>query len=514
MLHFRAYKFWLLGAISVGLAGCQVARQLEPTADNRLVSAGGQVNLDVESLPHPEPVRLPDPSPLDDRHLIQPVAYQTDDVTEKNQASAETLPPPEAGLNLFQVIDATLQSNPDIHTASAQIAIADATLMRARAEFYPTLGLSESYGVSNNPVQVFMFQLNQGQLQFNQDFNNPGTFDNFDTRLRVKHRLYAGGRRLAEEDAARSNRAAAGLGLGAVQNQLIYRVAEAYYRLLQANELLQVRQQAVEQVEHHLKIVQARYQAETAVKSDVLTVEVRLAEVREALIRAHNQVELAWSILETVSAVPLERQPLPAEVPEAPWLEHATEVEAAVAEALSRRPEVAQMSRMRSAAASNVEVARSGDRLTVDFVTDYNIFTGDFHRGNDSFFTGLVMDLNLFDGKRTISDVRKACSQLRELEARQRRLMLDIELDVRRSYLQLDDARQRLQVTSQAIQHAEESLREIEVRYRGQTATITQLIDAQMALSNVRVRQTNARSELEVARTALQRAIGRLTDRL
>ncbi len=514
MLHLRAYKFWLLGAISFGLAGCQTTGQYESAVKDRTSSAAALADLENGQSTPSLPARLPDPSLRDHDPRIQPVAYQQDDTPEIIQSTPENLPLPDAGLSLLQVIDLTLQSNPDIHSASAQIAIADATLMRARAEFYPTLDFSESYGVSNNPVQAFMFQLNQAQLNFNQDFNNPGTFDNFNTQLRVKHRLYAGGRRLAEEDAAQSHLAAASLRLGAVQNQLIYRVAEAYYRLLQTNELLQVRQQAVEQVEHHLQIVQARYRAETAVKSDVLTVEVRLAEVREALIRARNQAELAWSILETVTAVPLGRQPLPTEIPEAPWMGNAAEVEAAVAEALNRRPEVSQMSRLRSAAASNVEVARSGDRMTVDFVTDYNVFTGDFQHGNDSFFTGLVMKLNLFDGKRTTSDVRKACAQLRKLEARQRRLLLDIELEVRRSYLQLDDARQRLQVTSQAIQQAQESLREIEVRYRGQTATITQLIDAQMALSNVQVRQTNARAELEVARTALQRAIGRLTDLL
>jgi len=511
-MYDRAYKFWLLGAIGCGLAGCQVAGPLETTTDNRAMAIGQQGVL--QEGPSPVPIRLPEPAPIDEPPSIQPVAYQQTDATGSIQKPAEVLPQPSAGLSLPRVIDLALQANPDIHSAAEQIAIADATLMRARAEFYPTLDLSESYGVSNNPVQAFMFQLNQAQLQFNQDFNSPGTFDNFDTQLRVKHRLYASGRRLAEEDAAQSNLMAAGLGLDAVRNQLTYRVAEAYYRLLQADDLLHVRQQTVTQVEHHRKIVQARYRAETAVKSDVLTVEVRLAEVQEALIRARNQVELAWAVLETVTAVPLERQPLPKEVPEAPWLEHAAEVEDAVAEALARRPEIAQLSSLRNAAADHVEAARSGDRLSVDFVTDYNVYTGDFQQGNDSFFTGLVANLNLFDGQRTISDVRKAAAQLRDLEARQRRLMLDIELDVRRSYLQLSDAEQRLQVATQAIQQAAESVREIEVRYRGQSATITQLIDAQVALSNVRVRQANARAEVEIARTALQRAIGRLTDRL
>ena len=55
-----------------------------------------------------------------------------------------------------------------------------------------------------------------------------------------------------------------------------------------------------------------------------------------------------------------------------------------------------------------------------------------------------------------------------------------------------------------------QSLREIEVRYRGQMTTITQLIDAQVALSNTRVRHTNAQADVEIARAALERAIGRL----
>ena len=69
---------------------------------------------------------------------------------------------------------------------------------------------------------------------------------------------------------------------------------------------------------------------------------------------------------------------------------------------------------------------------------------------------------------------------------------MDIELGVRRTWLQLEDAKQRLEVTSQTIGQAQESLREIEQRYGGQIATITQLVDAQVALSNAMVRRTTA----------------------
>jgi outer membrane protein TolC len=291
----------------------------------------------------------------------------------------------------------------------------------------------------------------------------------------------------------------------------MFRVAEAYYRLLQARDLAKVRREAVQQVEQHLKIVESRFRNETAVKSDVLTVQVRLAEVREALISANNQFELAWAVLDNVTGTTLQRRPLPQQIPSAPWGDHVAEAEVAVGEALGTRSELGALANQREAAREGVLVAEAGKRPSVDLVTDYDVYTGDFRRGNDSFFAGLVFQLNLFDGGRTALDVRRAMARVRKLEARERRLVLDVELDVRRSYLQLNDAEERLKVTTQTIDQAQESLREIEVRYRGQTATITQLVDGQVALSNARVRHTNAQADVEIARASLERAIGRLT---
>jgi outer membrane protein TolC len=408
-------------------------------------------------------------------------------------------------------MELAVAANPDLVSASEQLSIADATLARARAEFYPKLGISEQYGVTNNPVAAFSFQLNQAQLSPMQDFNNPGVIDDFHTQLRLQHRVYAGEQRLHEKHAAEAGVSAAAFNLEAVHNQLVFRIAEAYYRLLQARDLIQVRREAVDQVEQHLKIVQSRFRNETAVKSDVLTVEVRLAEVREALISASNQLELSWAVLSNVVGARIDQHQLPAEIPAAPWDDRVDELEAAVANALGTRPELGAIANRRDAAGEQVLVADAGKRLNVDAVLDYDVYTSDFRRGNDSFFAGLVFQLNLFDGGRTSAEVDRAMARARELEARERRLVLDIELDVRRAFLQLSDAGERLKVATQAIGQAQESLREIEARYRGQTATITQLIDAQVTLSNTRVRRTNNQADVEIARASLERAIGRLT---
>jgi outer membrane protein len=461
----------------------------------------------------PEPVAIPSETEDNDVSAAQPApaAAPTPAVRDADQLPAETLSSlPE--LTLDDVIRATLNANPDLVTASEQIGRAEAILERARREFYPTLGVSESYGVSNNPVQAFMFMLNQTQLDPTLDFNHPGTRDDFHTELMYRHRIYAGGRRQHEYCAAAASRRSSIYNLAAVQNQLVFTAAEAYYRLVQADVLVAVRAEAVKQVEQHLKIVESRYRNQTAVKSDVLTVEVRLAEVQEALISARNQLELAWSVLENVTGTAIPRRGLPDDVLAAPWEADVDRIEDAIAEAQSLRPEIGMLAGQREAAAERACAAETGKKATADMFASYDVYTGDFDRGNDSYFVGLVLNLNLFDAGRTKMDVAEAMARVRELRAKERRLMLDIELDVRKSHLELADARQRLEVTIQAIDQAKQSLVEIEARYRGQAATISELVDSQVALSNARVRRANAEAQVEIARASLQRAVGRLVD--
>jgi outer membrane protein len=444
-----------------------------------------------------------------EKGAIQPVQHV-------EAAQHEELPPPAAErqqpeLDLMKTIQLAFISNPDLQSARERIRIADGLLASARAEFYPKLGFNETFNETNTPANAFMFLLNQARFSFNRNFNHPGFIDNFLTQGALNQNLYAGGLRRARQQAAEAQRNADAHALATVQNELVFHVAEAYYRLLQAQKLVEVRQDAVEQVRRHLQSVQVRFRANTAVKSDVLSVEVRLAEVQGELITAQNQLELAWAVLENVIGARLPRVKLPHEVPPAPWSDRCEAVESAVAEALQQRPEVAEMNSKRRAAEANIEAARAGKRPTVDLMGTYNVWTPNFVQGTNNLFAGLAVSLNLFDGGRTRSAIQTAQARVAELAARQQRLLLDIELDVRRAYLQLANAQAQLQVANQAIAQAEESLRETEVRYRAQTTTLTRLIDAQVALVSVRVRRATAQADVEIARANLERAVGRVT---
>ena len=162
-------------------------------------------------------------------------------------------------------------------------------------------------------------------------------------------------------------------------------------------------------------------------------------------------------------------------------------------------------------AAHQVEAARSGKRPSVDFIGNFSTFGFSSTSGGNGLFVGVIASINVFDGHRTAAQVCRAMAQVRELEARHQRLLLDIELEVRQAYLVLRDGEERLQVASQAIAQADESVREIENRYHDEKATITQLIDAQVAVTDARVRRSSAAAEVEIARVRMERVLGRLT---
>jgi outer membrane protein TolC len=416
----------------------------------------------------------------------------------------------QVGLTLTEAIQGALHSNPDLHSSTEQIRIADATLQRARAEFYPELGIVGSYSATDVPAIAFQYQTNQANLNLRRDITRPGIVDNFQTRLVLQQSLYDGGRRKAQSQAAQAQRDVAVDGLSTLQNQLVFHVAEAYYRLLQVRDLLRVRSEAVHQVENHLQTARLEYQAGQTTKSDVLMAEVHLAEVREVFLSTKNQFELSWAVLENVTGSRFSQRVLPKRVQTFPWKSQVEEVKTVIAEALDRRPELSVLAHSRRATEYDLQAARAGKSATIDFIADYQVFTGDFSRVNDGFFVGLVLKLNVFDAGRTKSEVSRVAAQLRELRSRRRRLMLDIELDVRRAYLGLLDAEERIKVGRQAVIGAVESLREVEVQSRNRMATMTQLIDAQVALSESRVRHTNAQADMQVARIALRRAVGRL----
>ena len=175
-------------------------------------------------------------------------------------------------------------------------------IKQAQSAYYPRLYLSGAYSMTDNPPQAFMMSLNQKDLDMAQqgfDPNDPDHTDNVRLSVGLKYRIYDGGIKTIHVQMAKESKQLRELGLRAVQNELIHQVTRGYYGVLQAQSFVAVQEESVKSLEESLRVATVRFNAGSAVKTDVLNLEVKLAQAREDAIRAKNGVQLAIASLNT-----------------------------------------------------------------------------------------------------------------------------------------------------------------------------------------------------------------------
>ncbi|MCX8109323.1 MAG: TolC family protein [Verrucomicrobiae bacterium] len=285
-----------------------------------------------------------------------------------------------------------------------------------------------------------------------------------------------------------------------VRNTLGFEVARAFYTVLKARAFVRAAEAAVVSYENNVSIAQKRFEVGTILKSDVLAVEVRLAQAREDLVKAKNGVTLALKALRTLLGIDDEDFDVADEIP-------AVEVPAGLD--FSGRPELATIAHKKRAAEAAVKAARSGylPKIGVFASVDYDHgwrFNGD----GASWTAGAGLEWNIWDGKATRARVSEAKANLEIVEEHERKLRLGLGLELEQALLGLKEANERLAVTSTVVSQAEESAQLTRARFEEGLALATQLIDAETALTAARVRRAEAEADRNIAIASLRRALG------
>lgn len=390
--------------------------------------------------------------------------------------------------------------NPDTRLARHRIAAAQAGLEQANAAFWPRVQLQSSYTRTDNPMQVFGSILNQRAYSSSLNFNDVPDADNFNAKGMVTMPLYNGGRNQAGRDAARAATEAARQDSEAVRNALGFEVARTFHAVLKTREFIRAAEAAVTSYETNVAIAEKRLEGGTALKTDVLDLQVRLAQAREELVRARNANALARRTLRNLLG--LEEGEF--DVAEAP-----PAVAAPESDDFSRRAELVAARQREQAAEAQTRAARGGylPRVSAFGSLDYD-YGWKFDHNGSSYTAGGLLQWDVWDGHLTRAKVREARAQLESTREEQRKLRLAIDLEVEQARLELATARERLAVTEQAAAQASESAELTRARFQQGMVLATQLMDAETALVGARVRRAEAQADQRIAVAALRKAVG------
>jgi outer membrane protein len=311
--------------------------------------------------------------------------------------------------------------------------------------------------------------------------------------------LYAGGKNTATRKAATANNEATKQDNAAVQNALGYEVARAFYTILKTRQFIRAAEAGVNSFEANVAVAKKRLDGGTLLKAGMLDIEVRLAQAREELVRARNANALAIRALRNLIGI---------ETGEFDVADSAPATQAPDSGDFSGRPELTAARHRERAAAEQVTAAKGSylPRVSAFGSVDYD-YGWKYERGGGSYMAGALLQWDVWDGKLTRAKVREASANLESAREEERKLRLALDLEIEKARLDLKAANERLSVTEQVVAQAAESASLTRARFEQELALPTELIDAETALVNARVRRAEAEADQQIAVAAVRKAL-------
>ncbi len=406
-------------------------------------------------------------------------------------------------LTLEESIKIALERNLKVHSGMEGIVGSQFRQKQAMTNFLPQWTGQYSIIGYNRPTTIGFF--GTGGV--------PGTsrdVANFSTT--VNQSLFTGGSNLANYRLEKLGVEVSKTDVETFKRDVVLQVRVGYFNILRAEKFLVVAQQQVKQFEAQLEVTKAFFEVGIVPKNDVLQAEVSLANARQGLVRAENDLATAKAsfniLLRREINTPLEVVDILRYTPFPLTFEQSFE------EALRQRPEIKTAQLTIDQAKENVKIARSGFFPTVSLTGSYNRLSeepgllGDLR--SERWTVQALATFTLWNWGNTAFKVGENKVKVTQAEDSKTQLIDSITLEVKDDYLNMLVAEKNLGVAEKAIEQAEENLRMNEERYKYQVATQTDVINAVTLLAQARVNYYGAVSDFNIAKAQLERAMGRM----
>lgn len=414
---------------------------------------------------------------------------------------------PEGPLTLQDAIDIALANNPVVAAAKWDVLAAEARQDQAAAGRMPRVGIEGEYRRTLDRERVLPTR-GEGE---------PGAFsrDIVSGDLVLSVPLFAGGRLVNTERAAAFFHEASEYGLSQSRQALVFDVSNVFFNILAQHHVIEAIEFSEYVLKTHLKRADELISAEKAAKVDRMRTGVRLADVRQELVREKAVLSVQQRTLAALMGlqghgerVSPEGDLALREKPALPTLDEAFQA------ALKNRQDYLEARAVLEARARNVDAARAARWPMVSLQGAYGgrWAAGSARGAGDEYGDvgriGLAMEMPLFEGGRIDAAIREERADLAAAQERFRSLRYRIQLEIETALSNIRASEERVSAVGESIELARESLRIEEEKYAVGRGAIADVLDAQAALLASEKTVFRAMAELRTAIARLELAMG------
>jgi outer membrane protein len=333
-----------------------------------------------------------------------------------------------------------------------------------------------------------------------------GPFSTFDARVTATQSVFDFSS-IRRFQAARGAVRAAQADSDSARNQVSAQVASLYVQALAAQAHVDAAQSNVDLAAATAQLAQNRKAAGVGIAIEVTRADVELANARQRLLVAQNDLRAAR--LELLRAIGLrldtdielaDKLGYPP-VPEVPLKD-------AVEKALAARPDW----KAQTLREQNARLSYSGvkyERLpSLAAFADYGTIGTGIDAASPTRTYGVQLRVPIFDGGRRDARRAESFSQLRQEQIRTGDLRQQVELEIRLALDSLHSAEDQVKVAKEGLEQSEREVAQARRRYAAGVANSLEPIDAETRLARARDNHISALLVYNIARINLGEAMG------
>jgi outer membrane protein len=353
-------------------------------------------------------------------------------------------------------------------------------------------------------------------LDINGDNNVVGNIDEnyqeYDAGVTLRQTIFRRDQ-LMQLDQADSSIAQANAEFAAVEQELIFRAAQAYFAVLSALDTLEFQREDKKAIARQLDQAKQRFEVGLIAITGVHEAQARYDQAVADEVSAENDVGTAFEALREIVG-PNAPSKLATLVPEIPLvLPDPNSLDDWSELAMQNNPSIEGARQAAEVARKEIEVQRSGHYPTLDLVGNYNYANSNSNRGSetDSWSASLQLGVPIYTGGGVTAATRQAQFNFQAAQEQLDSQRRAVDKQVRDAFRQAALSIQRVKSLKSAIVSSQSALEATEAGYEVGTRTLVDVLNRQAELFLNKRNYADARYAYILNFLALKQAAGTLS---
>lgn len=295
---------------------------------------------------------------------------------------------------------------------------------------------------------------------------------------------------------------------------MVSQVKNAYYAVLFSKEAFNVYKEVYENAMTNYAETEKKYNVQKATDLDMARAKTNVANAIPNVYNAESSIILALWQLKAVMGIDLEMN-IDVEGAIEDYSEYMTsDVTKADSISLDRNSTMKQLEIQANELAQSIKTQQYAyiPTLALAFNYSYNAMTNDFnfkeYRWTPYSYVGVSLSIPIFSGGKRLNQVRQARNSYEQMRLQMTSTERNLKISIRQSLNTMETNVKSYDAAKDAVASAEKAYNIAEKSYEVGRATLTDLNDAQLALTQARLAESQAVYNFIVAKTQLEQTLG------